>query len=81
MLPANRDRDQTNEKWHETLKNCGVPYLDLTSSFDEKTVLNYLGLGDSIHLNAKGRDLIAKKTLEMIGPALEKKAGAKLAKP
>jgi lysophospholipase L1-like esterase len=75
LLPANKDLNRINEKWHESLRKCDIPFIDVTSEFNENNVLDYFALGDYIHLNAKGHALIAQHALQLISPDLE--AGGK----
>lgn len=71
LLPANKDLNQINEKWHESLRACDIPFVDITPEFNEKTVLDYFALGDYIHPNAKGHAVIAEDALRLILPNLQ----------
>jgi lysophospholipase L1-like esterase len=71
LLPANKDLNKINEKWHESLQACDIPFVDLTPEFNENTVQDYFALGDYIHPNAKGHALIAQHALPLIWPNLE----------
>lgn len=76
LLPANKDLNEMNEKWHESLRACDIPFVDITPELNENTVLDYFALGDYIHPNAKGHELIAQDALRLISPDLEAAAKA-----
>lgn len=61
-------------RWHEMYnlatcrlaKKCGVPYIDISSAFLEKTNYRDLICEDGIHPNKKGHELICKTIYDTI---------------
>jgi lysophospholipase L1-like esterase len=66
LLPANKKLLDVNQRWHRALEQNHIPWVDLTSSFNETTVMDYYALGDYCHLNTKGHHLIAEEAFNLI---------------
>ena len=49
LLPANKKLLDINQRWHAALDQNHIPWVDITKSFNETTVLEYYALGDYIH--------------------------------
>lgn len=66
VLPANQDLLQINQRITGILAEHGIPYRDLTTSLNETNVLQHYVLGDYIHPNARGHQLIAAAAADLI---------------
>jgi lysophospholipase L1-like esterase len=78
ILPANKDLLRVNEHWHAALSSARIPYVDMVTELNETNVLSYYVLGDYVHMNAKGHELIARRVWEMIRDDSVLAAGTKL---
>ncbi len=73
FLPQNSDLFLINEKWANVCLKNKIAFIDLSSNIDKKNVLSYYALGDYIHFNKKGHNLIAEKAFDLIRFELERK--------
>ena len=70
LLEHNQDMLNINKTWQESLANNKIPFTDITGLMNEETVLKYYALGDYIHLNSRGHELIAQEVLKLVQPTL-----------
>jgi lysophospholipase L1-like esterase len=70
LLTSNEHLVEPNKMWQECLKENQIPFIDMTLLMNEKTVLEYFALGDYIHLNSKGHELVAREVFKVLMPKL-----------
>jgi lysophospholipase L1-like esterase len=60
LLPANRDLLEINKRLKLAMQANSTPFIDMTDLMNETNVLSYYVLGDYIHPNTSGHELIAE---------------------
>lgn len=66
FLPANRDLYEVNKKWHSCLIQNNITYTDITDYMTLEDVQDFYAVGDYIHLNTIGHELIAHHVYGLI---------------
>jgi len=66
VLPANQDLKIINERLKQSMSALSIPYRDMLDQLNTTNVLSNYVLGDYIHPNAQGQDLIARAAAELI---------------
>jgi len=60
LLPANNDLLEINKRLKQAMQENSTPFIDMTDFMNATNVLSHYVLGDYIHPNASGHELIAE---------------------
>jgi len=66
LLPANQDLRIVNEQLKKSMKELSIPHRDMIDQLNATNVLSYYVLGDYIHPNVRGQELIARAAVGII---------------
>jgi len=66
LLPANQDLQIVNARLKKSMQELSIPHRDMLDQLTATNVLTYYVLGDYIHPNVRGHELIARTAAEMI---------------
>jgi lysophospholipase L1-like esterase len=66
VLPQNNRLLEAHTQWQNIFDREGIPWRDITDRVNATNVLDYFVLGDYIHLNARGHDLVAQAALDLL---------------